>query len=58
MNEDAYTLMDDEAASQGEVVWCFTTDAMEGAPPLAVMISPERYNELLEIEWMYQDLSD
>lgn len=70
MNEDSeeYTLLHDEGvdyvrdafreASEGEVVKCFFSDDSEETGPVvrAVMISPQRYEELLEIEWMYQEL--
>lgn len=65
--DDAKTLQDDEGvsytrdafedASRGEVIWCVASDRAEDDPPaLAVMISPHRYEELLETEWMYKDL--
>lgn len=65
---EVYTLQDDEgcfytraameAALRGAEIFCVASDRSDDDPPyLAVMISVERYNDLLETEWMYEDLS-
>lgn len=46
-----------EAAYNGGVIYCLASDLGPDDPPcLAVMISPKRYEELLEFEWMYKEL--
>lgn len=66
--DDAETLQDDEGcsytsdafrkAADGTPVWCVYGDrAEEDDDAVAVMISCERYDELLDYEFRYQSVS-